>query len=108
MQQSAEEQQRQQQQRQQRVQTLLPVCFGDGTIIVGDGLVAVDAVTEQASVRHAGNITVLSIKAKDGPASIEDVTFGKFMLLELEDDTYAIILPLIDRQTYRGTLRPPR
>lgn len=32
----------------------------------------------------------------------------QFLLLELEDGTYAIILPLIDRQTYRGTLRPPR
>jgi hypothetical protein len=32
----------------------------------------------------------------------------QFLLLELDDETFAVILPLIDRQTYRGTLRPPR
>ena len=32
----------------------------------------------------------------------------QFLLLELEDGgPYAIMLPLIDRNTFRGTLRPP-
>ena len=30
------------------------------------------------------------------------------MLLELEDGSYAVILPLISQQKFRGTLRPPR
>lgn len=33
----------------------------------------------------------------------------QFLLLELEEDeSYAIILPLIDNDTFRGTLRPPQ
>eukprot|EP00887_Chlorella_sp_A99_P005610 scaffold1.g5610.t1 len=32
----------------------------------------------------------------------------QFLLLELDDGTYAIILPLIDQTAFRGTLRPPR
>jgi hypothetical protein len=32
----------------------------------------------------------------------------QFMLLELEDGTYAVILPLISQQKFRGTLRPPK
>lgn len=33
---------------------------------------------------------------------------AQFMLLELEDGTYAMMLPLISHNTFRGTLRPPR
>lgn len=32
----------------------------------------------------------------------------QFLLLELEDGTFAMMLPLISQQTFRGTLRPPR
>ncbi|EFN59497.1 hypothetical protein CHLNCDRAFT_138126 [Chlorella variabilis] len=32
----------------------------------------------------------------------------QFLLAELEDGTYAAILPLISQQKFRGTLRPPR
>jgi raffinose synthase len=32
----------------------------------------------------------------------------QFLLLELENDSYAILLPLIDQNTFRGTLRPPK
>jgi raffinose synthase len=33
----------------------------------------------------------------------------QFLLLELKDGgPYAILLPLIDRSTFRATLRPPR
>lgn len=32
----------------------------------------------------------------------------QFLLLEMEDGSYAIILPLIDQTAFRGTLRPPR
>lgn len=32
----------------------------------------------------------------------------QFLLAELEDGSYATILPLISQDTFRGTLRPPR
>ena len=33
----------------------------------------------------------------------------QFLLLELDDGVnYAIVLPLIDNDTFRSTLRPPR
>lgn len=32
----------------------------------------------------------------------------QFLLLELADGSYAILLPLIDNDTFRGTIRPPR
>lgn len=35
-------------------------------------------------------------------------TAVQFMLLDLGEDRYAVLLPLIDKQTYRATLRPPR
>lgn len=33
---------------------------------------------------------------------------AQFLLAELEDGSYATILPLISQDTFRGTLRPPR
>ena len=33
---------------------------------------------------------------------------AQFLLLELADGTYAMMLPLISHNTFRGTLRPPR
>jgi hypothetical protein len=32
----------------------------------------------------------------------------QFLLLELADGSYGILLPLIDNDTFRGTIRPPR
>jgi hypothetical protein len=32
----------------------------------------------------------------------------QFLLLELADGNYGILLPLIDNDTFRGTLRPPK
>ena len=41
-------------------------------------------------------------RAKDMPPETQ------FLLLELEEGAYAIMLPLIDSNTFRATLRPPR
>ena len=41
-------------------------------------------------------------RAKDLPPETQ------FLLLELEEGAYAIMLPLIDSNTFRSTLRPPR
>ena len=35
-------------------------------------------------------------------------TAAQFLLLDLGEERYALLLPLIDKQTYRATLRPPR
>jgi hypothetical protein len=42
------------------------------------------------------------------PPFVSVVQLLQFMLLELEDGSYAVILPLISQQKFRGTLRPPK
>ncbi len=62
---------------QERRKSLLPVCFRDGQITVGDGLPMLDNVTPQASINHGSEILVLSLKANNGPACLEDFPLGQ-------------------------------
>ncbi len=67
----------QQQEQQDARKSLLPICFRDGQITVGDGLPVLDKVTHQASIQRDGDIMVLSLRAKNGPASLEDIPLGQ-------------------------------